>query len=83
MLNRRDFTMGIGSAVIAGAAHAIGVDDDEAIRYIRRRRVEIEKRNLGMAVCEVTVSHQRQSFSRRCRFQVGRVQPSAPHLHIS
>jgi len=65
MLNRRDFTMGIGSAVIAGAAHAIGVDDDEAIRDILRRRVEVEKRNLGMAVCVVTPSRKRVSHYRK------------------
>jgi len=50
--------MGIGSAVIAEAAHAIGVDDDEAIRDILRRRVE-EKLTLGMAVCVVTPSRKR------------------------
>ena len=59
MLSRRDFTRGIGAAVIAGAAHAIGVDDDEAIRDILRRRVAVEKRTVGMAACVVTPSRKR------------------------
>src|SRR5579871_5780322 len=59
MLNRRAFMMGIGAstAAIAGAAQAIEVDDDEAIRDILRRRVEVEKRAVGMAVCRVTPDH--------------------------
>jgi hypothetical protein len=48
MLNRRDFVSGIGAAVIAGAAQAIAVDDDKAICDILRRRVEVEKRAVGM-----------------------------------
>lgn len=50
MLNRRTFTIGIGAAAIAGVARALEVDDDNAIRDILRRRVEVQKRSVGMAV---------------------------------
>jgi hypothetical protein len=50
MLSRRAFTAGIGVVAVAGAAHGIKVDDDEAIHDILRRRVEVEKRTVGIAV---------------------------------
>lgn len=64
MLNRRAFMMGIGMAAIglaaiAGAASALEVDDDDVIRDILRRRVEVEKRTVGMAVCVVTPNRKR------------------------
>ena len=59
MLNRRTFTTGIGATAIAGAAQALEVDDDAAIRDILRRRVELEKRTVGMAVCVVTPNRKR------------------------
>lgn len=58
MLNRRTFTLGIGAAAIAGTARAIELDDD-AIREILRRRVEVEKRSVGMAACVVTPNRKR------------------------
>jgi serine-type D-Ala-D-Ala carboxypeptidase/endopeptidase len=59
MLNRRTFTMGIGAAAVAGAARALEVDDNKAIRDILRRRVEVEKRSVGVAVCVVTPNRKR------------------------
>jgi len=59
MLNRRTFTTAIAAAAIAGAAQALEVDDDDAIRDILRRRVEVEKRTVGVAVCLVTPNHKR------------------------
>ena len=59
MLNRRTFAAGIGATAIAGAAQALEVDDDAAIRDILRRRVEVERRAVGMAVCVVTPSRRR------------------------
>ena len=44
---------GIGAAAIAQAARAIEFDNDESIRDILRRRVDVEKRAVGMAVCVV------------------------------
>ena len=58
MLNRRTFTMSIAAAVVAGLAQAREVNDD-AIRDILRRRVEVEKRSVGMAVCVVTPGRKR------------------------
>jgi D-alanyl-D-alanine-carboxypeptidase/D-alanyl-D-alanine-endopeptidase len=58
-LSRRSFMTGIGAAAIAGAAQAVEVDDDDAIRDILRRRVEVEKRTVGMAVCMVTPNRKR------------------------
>jgi serine-type D-Ala-D-Ala carboxypeptidase/endopeptidase len=51
-LNRRAFLMAIGAVGVAHAAPALEVEDD-AIRAILRRRVEVEKRSVGMAVCMV------------------------------
>jgi serine-type D-Ala-D-Ala carboxypeptidase/endopeptidase len=59
MLNRRAFTTGIGALAIARLAQAIEIDEDEAIRDILRRRVEAEKRTVGMAVCVVTPNRKR------------------------
>ena len=59
MLNRRTFTAGIGATAIAGAAQALEVDDDAAIREILRRRVEVEKRTVGIVVCVVTPNRKR------------------------
>ena len=64
---------GIGAAAIAGAARAIEVDDDEAISDILRRRVEVERRSVGMAVCVVTPNHKR--FVTRGRERLGDVRP--------
>ena len=59
MLNRRTFVTGIGAlAATAGAVRAFEVDDD-AIRDVLRRRVEVEKRTVGMAVCVVTPNQTR------------------------
>jgi D-alanyl-D-alanine-carboxypeptidase/D-alanyl-D-alanine-endopeptidase len=57
MLNRRTFTIGISAApmtAMAAGARALEVDDDDTIRDILRRRVDMEKRSVGMAVCVVT-----------------------------
>lgn len=54
MLNRRDFAAALGAAAVAGAANAFEISDNGSIRDILRRRVEVEKRSLGMAVCVVT-----------------------------
>ena len=59
MLNRRAFMTGIGAAAFAGAAQALEVDDDAAIRDILRRRVEVEKRTVGIAVSVVTPHRKR------------------------
>jgi len=59
MMNRRTFTTGIVAAAFAGAGRALEADDDNAIRDILRRRVEVEKRTVGMAVCVVTANRQR------------------------
>jgi serine-type D-Ala-D-Ala carboxypeptidase/endopeptidase len=62
MLNRRTFTMGISAAAMAAmaaGARALEVDDDNAIRDILRRRIEVEKRSVGMAVCVVTRNRKR------------------------
>jgi serine-type D-Ala-D-Ala carboxypeptidase/endopeptidase len=59
MLNRRVFTTGIGALAIAGLAQAIEIDGDDAIRDILKKRVEVEKRTIGMAVCVVTPNRQR------------------------
>jgi D-alanyl-D-alanine-carboxypeptidase/D-alanyl-D-alanine-endopeptidase len=64
---------GIGAAAIAGAARAIEVDDDEAISDILRRRVEVERRAVGMAVCVVTPNHKR--FVTWGRERLGDVRP--------
>jgi CubicO group peptidase (beta-lactamase class C family) len=39
---------------MAAGARALEVDDDDTIRDILRRRVDMEKRSVGMAVCVVT-----------------------------
>jgi D-alanyl-D-alanine-carboxypeptidase/D-alanyl-D-alanine-endopeptidase len=59
MLNRRTFVTGIGALATAGAVRALEVDDDDAIRDVLRRRVEVEKRTVGMAVCVVTPNRTR------------------------
>jgi D-alanyl-D-alanine-carboxypeptidase/D-alanyl-D-alanine-endopeptidase len=59
MLNRRVLLMGIGATTLAGAARALEVDDDDAIRDILRRRIEVERRAVGMAVCVVTPNRKR------------------------
>jgi CubicO group peptidase (beta-lactamase class C family) len=59
MLNRRVFTTGIGALAVAGLAQAIEIDDDDAIRDILKRRVEVEKRAVGMAVCVMTPNRKR------------------------
>jgi len=59
MLNRRDFMAALGAAAVARAARAFEVNDDDSIRDILRRRIDVEKRTLGMAVCVVTPDRQR------------------------
>ncbi len=59
MLNRRTFTMGIAAAATAGVALALEMDDDNAIRDILRKRIEVEKRAVGLAVCVVTPRRKR------------------------
>ena len=59
MLSRRDFTTGLAAAAIAAAAPALEIDDDYAIRDILRRRVDVEKSTVGMAVCVVTPGRER------------------------
>lgn len=59
MLNRRTFVIGVGALATAGAVRALEVDDDDAIRDVLRRRVEVEKRTVGMAVCVVTPNRTR------------------------
>jgi D-alanyl-D-alanine-carboxypeptidase/D-alanyl-D-alanine-endopeptidase len=59
MLNRRDFMMGIGAAAVLGATQALEVDNDDAIRDLLRRRVEVDKRTVGIAVCVVTPDRKR------------------------
>lgn len=61
MLNRRKFTTTLGAAMIGAVAVAGAreLDDDEAIRDILRRRVDIERRSVGMAVCTVTPDRKR------------------------
>jgi CubicO group peptidase (beta-lactamase class C family) len=59
VLNRRTFTAGIAAAAITGRGRALEVDDDEAIRDILRRRVDVDKRTVGMAVCVVTANRKR------------------------
>ncbi len=49
----------VSAAAPAGAAGALEVDDDAAIRDILRRRVEVEKRTVGTAVCVVTPDRMR------------------------
>ena len=59
MLNRRSFLMGISAVGAAQALRALEVVDDDTIRDILRRRVEVEKRTVGMAVCVVTPNRKR------------------------
>jgi len=58
MLNRRVFLMAIGAVGVAQAVRALEVEDD-AIRDLLRKRVEVEKRSVGMAVCVVTPDRKR------------------------
>jgi len=71
MLNRRTFTTRIAAAAIVGAAQAL--KDDDAIRGILRRRVEVEKRTVGVAVCVVTPDRKR--FVAWGRERLGDVRP--------
>jgi CubicO group peptidase (beta-lactamase class C family) len=59
MLNRRTFTTGVVAAAIAGTPHALEFDHDDAIRDILKRRVEVEKRAVGMAVSVVMPNRER------------------------
>jgi len=59
MLNRRAFITGITAAAIVSAAWAREVDDDDAIRDVLRRRVDVEKSTVGTAVCVITPNRQR------------------------
>jgi len=59
MLNRRSFLMTIGAVGAAQALRALEVEDDDTIRDILRRLVDVEKRTVGMAVCVVTPNRKR------------------------
>lgn len=63
MLDRRVFMTSIGALGIVAAANAVApaldVESDGAILDILRRRVDVEKRTVGMAVCVVTPSRKR------------------------
>jgi CubicO group peptidase (beta-lactamase class C family) len=41
------------SEPIAGSAHPLALADDDVIRDLLKRRVDVEKRSIGMAVCVV------------------------------
>jgi serine-type D-Ala-D-Ala carboxypeptidase/endopeptidase len=73
MMNRRGFTTGIGALALVGGAQAIEIDDDEAIRDVLRRRVAVEKRAMGMAVC--VVSQNRKRFVAYGRERLSGVHP--------
>ena len=66
MLNRRVFLMAIGAVGVAQAVRALEVEDD-AIRDLLRKRVEVEKRSVGMAVCVVTPDRKRFAAWGRAR----------------
>jgi D-alanyl-D-alanine-carboxypeptidase/D-alanyl-D-alanine-endopeptidase len=59
MLNRRTFTTAIAATAVTGAVQPLVLDDDDAIRDILRRRVEVGKRTVGLAVCVVTPNRKR------------------------
>jgi serine-type D-Ala-D-Ala carboxypeptidase/endopeptidase len=67
---------GIGAAAISGVSRALEVDDDAAIRNILKRRVEVEKCAVGMAVCVVTPGRKR--FVTWGRERLGDEQPVTP-----
>ena len=73
MLNRRTFAAAIAATALTGVARALKVDDDDAIRDILKRRVKVEKRTVGMAVCVVTPNRQR--FVTYGRERLGDQQP--------
>jgi CubicO group peptidase (beta-lactamase class C family) len=64
MPNRRTFAKGITAVAVTAAARtraaaAPGVADDDAVRDILKRRVDLEKRTVGMAACVVTPARER------------------------
>jgi D-alanyl-D-alanine-carboxypeptidase/D-alanyl-D-alanine-endopeptidase len=64
MLNRRSFTTVLAAAAIAGTPRAWSKDtpdvsDDHTIRDILKRRIDLQKRSVGMAVCVVTPARKR------------------------
>jgi serine-type D-Ala-D-Ala carboxypeptidase/endopeptidase len=59
VLNRREFAAGVGSVLLAAATRVTGAQDGQAIRDVLRRRVDVEKVTVGMAVCTVTPTHKR------------------------
>jgi len=59
VLNRRDFAIGIGRALLVGAAKVIKAAEDQAVHDILRHRVDVEKLTVGMAVCTVTAARKR------------------------
>ena len=59
MIKRRTFASWLAAAAIASgsrarAAEKLEVIDDDAIRNILERRIDVQKRSVGMAVCVVT-----------------------------
>jgi serine-type D-Ala-D-Ala carboxypeptidase/endopeptidase len=76
MLNRRDFMAALGAAILARSAGASERDDDDAVRDILRRRIDGEKRSLGMVVCIATPDRQR--FVTWGRERVGDNRPVSP-----
>jgi serine-type D-Ala-D-Ala carboxypeptidase/endopeptidase len=55
MLDRREFLVSLGAgAAVLGGRPAPTFEDDEALRAVLRKRVDVEKRSVGMAVCVVT-----------------------------
>jgi D-alanyl-D-alanine-carboxypeptidase/D-alanyl-D-alanine-endopeptidase len=59
VLTRRDFMLALGAAAVARATGAFEIGDDDIVRDILRRRIDVEKRSVGMAVCVVTPDRQR------------------------
>src|SRR5579871_285322 len=58
MLNRRAFLIAAAAVGVARTVRALEVEDD-VISALLRKRVEVEKRSVGMAVCVVTPDHKR------------------------
>jgi serine-type D-Ala-D-Ala carboxypeptidase/endopeptidase len=77
MLDRRTFVKGIAAAAIALAprtptSSADIVARNDAIRDILKRRVDVEKRSVGMAICVVTPDRTRFVVRGRDRINNGR-----------
>jgi hypothetical protein len=79
MLNRRAFLMAIGAVGVAQAVRAVDVEDDP-IRALLRRRVDVEKRSVGMAVCVVT--RDRKRFAAWGRERLSSFRPILPRSFV-